>query len=80
MNITNQDFRTFINMADILTKYEDSLTEYEQEVLHEGQCVIDELWQKRAKDNLRKAKQIAERRKIDPTYGGADWYRKKKGV
>lgn len=77
MNITNEDYKSIQRVVDILVKHEDSLTEEEQEYLHDTQCVLDELEEKRIKDNIRKAKQIAEKRKLDPTYAGGYSYRKK---
>ena len=77
MFITNEDYKSFKDCVYVLTKHSDVLSEKEIKVLEKGKETIDLLQIKRDADNKRKTAYMAEKRKIDKTYGGND-YRKRK--
>ena len=81
MFITNEDYS---KLADAVTMWQSTglgsgLAPKKKKVVDEALIVLANLAEKKKKDNQRQAKYMAEKRRIDPTYGGADWYQKKKG-
>ena len=85
MFITNGDFdkiRKLVKSINAEVLKDDGFTKKYSSIVYNSMLVDDalnQLEEKRKVENIRTAKRIAERRKLDPTYGGADWYRKKMG-
>lgn len=77
MFITNEDFESICNLADKSRSvlYEDQSGENLARLataLADADITIRRLVEKKEKDNKRKAEYIAEKRKINPRYGGND--------
>lgn len=84
MFITNKDMEVFENLVrTIRQSFEELLVvdEYRDALyaVRDAESTIQALHQKKDKENVRKTKYMADKRSLNPTYGGADWYQKKKG-
>lgn len=76
MNITNRQFSALCNLVDAIAEDKNMVKKYPE--INEAVSVIEELKEKKRQENIYKAVYTANKRKMDPTYAGGDWYAKHK--
>lgn len=78
MYLTKSEYEILSHVVAIAGYHRDKLTEPERGVLTDAVIVIADLHERHTKEKESKAAQVREKRKLDPSYAGADWYKKKK--